>query len=57
MSQMSDETAKREVKIQLERAQEALKTALLFPKGMSVVDFHDVHSMVELLEEIKNGTN
>lgn len=54
MSTMSDATAKVEAQQCLARARKALETALLWPKGLSVEDFHDIKNMVEILKETQN---
>lgn len=48
----TEQYSKESVEINLKIAISAIKTALLFPRGMSVVDFHDLTNMLKILEEI-----
>lgn len=53
MSTMSDATAKEEVLELLKTAEIKLSASLLWPKGMNVVEFHDITNMINLLQEIQ----
>lgn len=47
-----DKFEKEIVKTILQKAQSQLNAALLHPKGLAVVDFHDVQQMTEILKDI-----
>lgn len=48
----TEQYSKEKVQEHLGYAVAAIKAALLFPRGMSVVDFHDLTNMLKILEEI-----
>ena len=57
MSKISDDTAKEQVKVQLDLAAKHISNALLWPQGMNIEDFHDLTNVQKLLEEIKKGVH
>ena len=57
MSKMSDDTAKEQVKVQLDLAAKHISNALLWPQGMNIEDFHDLTNMQKLLRDIKKGVH
>lgn len=48
----TEQYSKEKVQEYLGYAVADIKSALLFPRGMSVVDFHDLTNMLKILEEI-----
>lgn len=48
----TEQYSKEKVQEYLGNAVASIKTALLYPRGMSVVDFHDLKNMLKILEEI-----
>lgn len=48
----TEQYSKEKVQENLGYAVAAIKAALLFPRGVSVVDFHDLTNMLNILEEI-----
>ena len=48
----AEQYAKEKVQEKLGCAVSAIKAALVYPRGMSVVDFHDLKNMLKILEEI-----
>lgn len=48
----TEQYSKEKVRENLGYAVAAIKAALLFPRGMSVADFHDLTNMLKILEEI-----
>lgn len=51
----TEQYSKEKVQEELGYAVAAIKAALLFPRGMSVVDFHDLTNMLKIIEEMIEG--
>lgn len=56
-SAMSDATAKESVRQCLIQAKKNISNALLWPRGMSVEDFHDLTNMRDIIGEMLGEKN